>query len=58
MNRAITTFIKEDDGADLIEYALLVGLISLGCFAALGSTKDGLTALFNRISSKLGQVLP
>jgi Flp pilus assembly pilin Flp len=58
MNRVIATFMKEDTGADLIEYALLVGLISLGCYTALTSTTTSLTDFFGRVTTKLGQVLP
>jgi pilus assembly protein Flp/PilA len=51
--RIIKQFINDDGGADLIEYALLAGLISLAAVAALGTVGTSITGLFNKISTKL-----
>jgi pilus assembly protein Flp/PilA len=50
---SVTRFIKDDHGADLIEYALLAGLISLAAVATLGIVGTSITGLFTKISTKL-----
>ena len=55
---SITRFIKQDEGADLIEYALLAGLISLAAVATLTSVGTSITGLFSKISTKLGTINP
>jgi pilus assembly protein Flp/PilA len=49
----ITTFVKKDDAQDLIEYALLVGLISLVAVIALGTTGTSVNQIFTNISTHL-----
>jgi pilus assembly protein Flp/PilA len=51
--RDIQKFIRDEDGADLIEYALLAGLISLASVAALGSVGTSITGLFANVGTKL-----
>jgi Flp pilus assembly pilin Flp len=51
-------FVADEGGADLIEYALLVGLLSMACFLAMTSLSTSLNGMFNRVATKLGDVLP
>jgi len=51
--RTVTQFMKDEQGADLIEYALLAGLISLAAVGALSTIGTSLTGLFGKISTKL-----
>jgi pilus assembly protein Flp/PilA len=53
---SINRFVTDDRGADLIEYALLAGLISLACIATLTSVGTSITGLFTKISAKLDLV--
>jgi len=55
---SITRFINHDEGADLIEYALLAGLISLAAVATLTSVGGSITGLFTKISDKLKDINP
>jgi pilus assembly protein Flp/PilA len=56
---SIIRFVNEDQGADLIEYALLAGLISLACIATLTSVGTSITGLFGKITTKInGVVVP
>jgi len=50
----VITFVKKDEGQDLIEYALLVGLISLVAVAALTLTGTNVNTIFTTIAAKLG----
>jgi pilus assembly protein Flp/PilA len=45
--------INEDDGQDLIEYALLAVLISVACVAAIGPVASAIQPVFSTISSHL-----
>jgi Flp pilus assembly pilin Flp len=52
--RALT---HDDEGQDLIEYALLAGLISLVAVTAMATAGDEVGAFFaNRVTAKLGEV--
>jgi pilus assembly protein Flp/PilA len=46
-------FVRSEEGQDLIEYALLVGLISLVAVAALTLTGTNVNAIFQSIQAKL-----
>jgi pilus assembly protein Flp/PilA len=53
----LISFVQEDEGQDLIEYALLVGLISLVAVAALTLTGTNVNAIFDSIQNKLAAAL-
>lgn len=42
-----------EEGQDLVEYALLVSLVALGCISAVGSVASAVTTVFNNISTSL-----
>jgi pilus assembly protein Flp/PilA len=54
--KTIRQFFTGEEGADLIEYALLAGLISLAAVTALGTVGTSITGLFGKISTKLDGV--
>ena len=48
----LTQFARDDDrGASLVEYALLVALIALVCFVAVGFLGEETNAQFNEVGS-------
>ena len=49
----VSDFVRNEEGQDLIEYALLVALISLVCVAALTSAGSQVNAIFTKIQGKL-----
>ena len=49
----LITFVRKDEAQDLIEYALLVGLISLVAVAALTLTGTNVNVIFQTIQGKL-----
>ena len=55
MNR-IKGFLSDDSGADLIEYALLAGLISLACVVTLTSVGTNIGALYTKIATKVAGI--
>jgi pilus assembly protein Flp/PilA len=46
-------FWNEEEGQDLVEYALLLGFISLAVVTALGTMRDRLNTLYNSTATTL-----
>jgi pilus assembly protein Flp/PilA len=44
---------KREEGASLVEYALLVALIALACIAAIQFLGGGIANAFNNIANRL-----
>lgn len=51
--RALHTLWNDESGQDLIEYALISGLIGLSCVAAMGSLASSLVSSFTSIGATL-----
>jgi pilus assembly protein Flp/PilA len=49
----IKTFVRDEEGQDLIEYALLIALISLVCVVALTDAGKQVNNIFTSIKDKL-----
>jgi len=52
MNRLVA-LVKNEDGQDLLEYALLVALIALVCVGAIGLAGTNVNVIFGRIATAL-----
>lgn len=48
------TLIRDERGQDLIEYALLAGLIAVVCVAGMQGVASAIKTLFGTISTELG----
>lgn len=53
MKNLFARFVREDAGQDLIEYAVLLGLITVGAVAAIGSLGTWVTGKFGYVESIL-----
>lgn len=53
MKRILKRFWKADDGAAMVEYALLVALIALGAIIGISATGTSLNAQFTKIGCKI-----
>lgn len=53
---SIKQFFTDDRAVDLIEYALLAGLISLAAVATLTSVGTSITGLFTKVTTKLDSI--
>ena len=49
----LKSFVRDEEGQDLIEYALLVGLVSLVAVGALTLTGTSVNDIFTKIQTKL-----
>lgn len=52
----INSFLKEEDGQDLIEYCLLLAFIGLGATVALTTIKGSINTLWTTVNTKLTSV--
>ena len=52
----VKSFVRNEEGQDLLEYALLVALIALVAFGAVQAAGTSVNSIFNSISTKLGGV--
>lgn len=50
--------LKKEEGASLVEYGLLVGLIAVVCIGAITLLGQDISSLFSRIATKLTNVAP
>jgi pilus assembly protein Flp/PilA len=53
MKNLFNRFVREEQGQDLIEYALLAGLISLGSIVGITLIGTNLLAKFNQIGASV-----
>ena len=49
----VRDFVRNDEGQDLLEYALLVALIALVCVVAITATGGQVNTVFERIRDAL-----
>jgi pilus assembly protein Flp/PilA len=53
LTKYVNAFVRDEEGQDLIEYALLVALISLVCVVALTGAGEQVNLIFESIQGKL-----
>jgi pilus assembly protein Flp/PilA len=53
MNNFMMSFMRDEQGQDLIEYALLAGLISILCVAAITTAGSKVSALWVKVSASI-----
>jgi pilus assembly protein Flp/PilA len=51
--RLVRTLIKEEDGQDLIEYGLLVGIITIGAIVGITAIGPKVAAYFNSLNAAM-----
>ena len=51
-------FIHEDDGQNLVEYALLAGLVALVVMTAVTTVGTNIGALYDRLATRIGAIAP
>ncbi len=53
MKNLLARFVREDEGQDLIEYGLLIGIITVGCILAIQGIGPKVAAYFSNLNSTL-----
>jgi pilus assembly protein Flp/PilA len=49
----VRSFVREDEGQDLVEYAMLVALIALVCVIGVTAAGSSVNAIFTSIAAKI-----
>jgi Flp pilus assembly pilin Flp len=49
----VKSFLREEDGQDLVEYSLLLAFIGLAATAVLGNVRTTINGLWTTVNSKL-----
>ena len=58
MKNLLVRFISEEQGQDLIEYGLLVGIITTGAVTAISAIGPKVTDYFTYLNTRLPAVTP
>jgi len=53
MKTLMTRFVHEDEGQDLIEYGLLIGIITVGVMLAISSIGSKVSGYFQTLDNNL-----
>lgn len=58
MSQAIKRLWSDDQGAELTEYSLVIGVVAMGAIAVLGLFRDAIGNFFNRLVATLDGLNP
>ena len=53
MKALVARFVREESGQDLIEYGLLIGIITLGCIVSIQAIGPKVAKYFSDLNTKL-----
>lgn len=53
----LVNLVRDESGQDLIEYALIAGLIALGATAAMNTLATAISTAFSTVGSKLNSAV-
>lgn len=56
MKNLLVRFVRDDQGQDLIEYALLAGFISLVAVTAITNVGTGVNKVYGNINSQVASI--
>jgi pilus assembly protein Flp/PilA len=56
IRNSLRRFVREEEGASLAEYALLLGVITVALITVISQFKDSIAGVFNRTSDALDSV--
>ena len=57
MRRMWTKFLGDDQGQDLVEYALVVALIAFAAIVGMNTLAGNINTAFSKVGSKLGSAI-
>ena len=56
MKNLLLGFIKEEDGQDLVEYALIVAAVGLALITTVNQLSQGIVSLYQSITADLSSI--
>ena len=57
IKNVIATFSQEEDGAQVVEYALIIAVVSIALVLALGNSATGISSKFATFVTRIGLCL-
>ena len=57
LTHAMTRFAQEEEGAQVVEYALIIAVVSIVLVLALGNSATGITSKFSAFVTRIGTCL-
>ena len=55
MKEMMNWIANEEEGQGMVEYALILALVAVGCIAILGTLKGSINNIFQNASNELGK---
>ena len=56
MKRLLLAFLREEDGQDLVEYALVVATVALVLISAVNNLSQGIVSLYESMTGDLASI--
>ena len=56
MKQLLYRFVREDDGQDLVEYALIVAAVGLALITTVNQLSQGIVSLYQSITGDLSSI--
>lgn len=56
MKNLLIRFLKEEDGQDLVEYALIVAAVGLALITTVNQLSQGIVSLYSSITADLSSI--
>ena len=56
MKRLLLAFLREEDGQDLVEYALVVATVALVLITAVNNLSQGIVSLYESMTGDLASI--
>lgn len=53
LNSSVKSFVKDEEGAQVVEYALIIAVVSIGLVVALGDATTGLRSAFATLITRV-----
>lgn len=53
VNKSVGSFVKDEEGAQVVEYALIIAVVSIGLVIALGGSTSTLRAAFTTLVGRV-----
>jgi pilus assembly protein Flp/PilA len=51
--KSVGAFVREEDGSEVVEYALIIAVVSIGLVIALGVTAGGIGGAFGTLITRV-----
>lgn len=56
-NSSVVSFAKEEEGAQVVEYALIIAVVSIALVTVLGNSTTGISSKFAGLATRVGNCL-